>query len=70
MCLQCTHFLCPRIELAIIVIMNSMQVYIGKNFNHHFILLNGIGCVGGDVVDGFIPWKRTYMGGKTIIVKV
>jgi hypothetical protein len=50
--------------------MNSMQVYIGKNFNHHFILLNGIGCVGGDVVDGFIPWKRTYMGGKTIIVKV
>jgi hypothetical protein len=65
-----THFLCPPIELAMIVIMNSMQVYVGKFSNYHFILLNGIGRVGGDVVDGFIPWKRTYMGGKTIIVKV
>jgi hypothetical protein len=69
MCLQCTHFLCPPIELAIIV-MNSMQVYVGKFSNYHFVLFNGVGCARGDVVDGFIPWKRTYMGGKTIIVKV
>jgi hypothetical protein len=69
MCLQCTHLLCPPNELAIIV-MNSMQVYVGEISNYHFILFNVIGCVRGDVVDGFIPWKRTYKGGKTIVVKV
>jgi hypothetical protein len=50
--------------------MNSMQVYVGKFSNYHFILFNNIGCVRDDVVDGFIPWKKTYMGGKTIVVKV
>jgi len=50
--------------------MNSTQVYVGEISNYHFILFNAIGCVGGDVVDGFIPWKMTYMGGKTIVVKV
>jgi hypothetical protein len=50
--------------------MNSMQVCVGKNSNYHFILFNGIGCARGDVVNGFIPWKRTYMGGKTIFVKI
>jgi hypothetical protein len=44
--------------------MNSMQVYVEIFSNYHFILFNGIGCVGGDVVDGFILGK-----GPTWVVK-